>query len=321
MPELSERPVEELPEMLKVFGDAVGQTPFEVCPDEFVGVELGRIPREVKGLDPRMTFEELLDESGTVKRAPVPKEDDRPFEVTGKVAEELLDLFGPDVPVGMEARVEPKPSSLGRDGDGGDGRDFCPASGHHQDGSLSFDRPGPLEVWDERESAFIQEDQVRFKPFGFFLYAAKRAVSNNGWLVPGALWPASAAFGSSSPGAPLNSKDCRCNTSPGSVSKRSGRSVSKSKDPSNTRPPRDLSPEPEPGCFSGCRSEAEAGPYSGEPSSPTALFCGNLDASGPPNLTRRPFSEPLNGKSCLVLKAGRLDAVFFRVSGDCHEVS
>ena len=307
--------------MLKVSGNAVGKTALEVCPDKFIGVKLRRISREVKGLDSRVASKELSDELGAVERAPVPEKNDLSFEVATKVLEKLPNLSRPDVFVGIEARVEPKAFPLGRDRDGGDSRDFGPASGDNEDGSFSFNRPGSLEIGNERESALIQEDQAGSKPIGFFLYEAKRVASSNGWLVPCVLWPASEVSGNSSPSNSSDSTDCRCNSVPGSVFESPVRSVLRSKDPSNSRLPRGLSPRCAPGFSSVFLSEAEAGPYSAEPLSQTAPSSGRLDTNAPPSLTKPLVSALPSDKSGLASEAGRLDAVFFRLFGVCHEVS
>ena len=200
--------------MLKVFGNAVCQTSFEIGPDKFIRVKLRRISREVKGLDSRIASKEFSDKLGPVDRASVPKEKDRTFEVLAKVSEKRTDLPGPNVQVGVKACVESKTFSLGRDRDGGDGRDFGPLTGNNEGWGFSFDRPGSLDVGDERESALIQEDQAGSKPRGLFLYAAKRDASSSQSLLPGVLGPSSAASGSSNPSRPSDSKDCQSSNAP-----------------------------------------------------------------------------------------------------------
>ena len=307
--------------MLKVSGNAVCQISFEICPDKFIGIKLRRISWEVKGLDSRIAFKEPLDELGSVERASVPEKDDRAFEVTAKVSEKLPDLFSPDVLVGVKTRVEAKTFSLGRDRDGGDSRDFCPASGDHERRRFSFNRPGSLEIRDKRESALIQEDQAGSKPIGLFLYEAKRDTSNNGWLPPGALWPSSAASGNSSPSRPSDSKDLRCNSALGNFSERLGRSASRSKDPSSNRPPRVLSPRCAPRFSFACPTKVGVVPYAVWTLNPPVLSSGKLGANVLRSLEMRPFSELRRGKGSLVSKAGRPDAVAFRVLRGCHEVS
>lgn len=235
--------------------------------------------------------------------------------------EELADLSGSDVLVGVETRIESKTFPLGRDRDGGDGRDFGPASGDNESRGFPFNRPGSLEVGNKRESALIQEDQAGSKPIGLFLYEAKRDASNSGWLVPGALWLSSAASGSSSLSCPSGSTDCRCNSAPGSSSGRSGRYVSRSKDPSSNRLLRVLSPGGAPRSSSAGSIEAGAVPYLAGVSNPATPSSGRLETNAPRSLKKRPFSGLPIGKCGLASKDGRLDAAFFRVFWGCHEVS
>jgi len=307
--------------VFKVSGDAVCQISFEVCPDKFIGIKLRRISREVKGLDSRTASKESFDELGPVERASVPEKDEGALEVTRKVSEELPDLSGPNVPVGVKARVESKTFSLGRDCDGGDGRDFSPASGDHERWCFSFNRPGSLEIGNKGESTLIQEDQAGSKPNGLFLYEAKRDASSSESLLPGALWLFSVASGSSSPSRSSDSTSCRYNSALGNFSGRSGRYASRSKDPSSNRRPRALSPRRVPRFSSARLREAEAGPYGVWTSTLTALSFGRLDANGPRSLKKRPLSRLLSGKCGLVLIGGRPDAVFSRVFGVCREVS
>lgn len=307
--------------MFEVVGDTIGQAFFEMRPDKLIGIKFRRVSREVKGLNSRSASKDLLDEFGSVKRASVPKKDDRAWEVAPEMTEKLPDLFGSDVLVGIEARVEPKTFSFGRDGDGRDRRNFCPASSDNEDGCFAFNRPGLLKVRNEGESALIQEYQAGSKPFGLFLYEAKRAASSSGWLLPGALWPSSVVSDSSNPSAPSNSKDLKRNNSLGNFCAPLVRYVSGSKDPSSSRLPRGLSPRGAPGFSSAFPTEAEGVPYSAAPSSQTALSSGRLDTNAPPSLTKRSVSRRPSDKYGLVSKAGRLDAVFSRLFGVCHEAS
>ena len=301
--------------MLKVSGNAVGQISFEVGPDKFIGIKLRGISREVKGLDSRIASKESFDELGSVERASVPEKDERTFEVTAKVSEELPDLFSPDVLVGVKTSVESKAFSLGRDRDGGDGRDFSPASGDHERWCFAFNRPGSLEIGNERESALIQEYQAGSKPIGLFLYAAKRDTSNNEWLVRDVLWPFSAASGNSSPSRPSDSKDLRCSSGLENSSERLDRYASRSKDPSNSQLPMGLSPKYAPRFFSARLREAEAGPDAAWDLIPPALSSGRLDANALRSLEMRPLPRLRRGTDGLVLKAGRPDADVFPVLG------
>jgi len=321
MPESSKGPVKELSKVLKVPGDAVGQAALEVRPDPFIGVKLRRISGEVKGMDARRASKEFLGELGLVERTAVPEEDERPSEVTREMSEELPDLFAPEILVGIKAGVESEAFPLRRDRDGRDGRDFGPSSGNNEGWGFAFDRPGSLEVGDKGESALIQEDQAGLEPIGLFLYAARRDASSNGWLAPGAPWPASAAFGNSNPGRPSDSKGFRCNSVLGSSSGRPGQFVSKSKDPSGNRLPRVLSLRRAPKSSSACPTDAGAAPDAAWTSSLTGHSCGRPDANGLKSSSKRLLPWRLNGKADLDSIAGRPDAAVFRVPEGSHGVS
>ena len=236
------RPVNEPPEMLKVSGNAVGQVSLEVCPNPFIGIKLRRISGEMNGVDSRITSKESLRELSGVERAAVPEEDKRTSDLAGKTPEEVPDLLTPDVLVGIKAGAEAETFSLGRDRNGGDGRDLCPLSSDNEGWSFSFNRPGSLDVGDKREPAFIKEDDAGFKPFGLFLYAARRDASSDELLslfVPG---PASVASERSSLSCSSDSKGFRSSNGLRNSCEPLGRSVSKSKDPLNNRLPEALSP-------------------------------------------------------------------------------
>lgn len=321
MPESCQRSVQELSKMLEVSGKAVGQTPLEAGPDKFIRVELRRISGEVKGLDPMTSSKELLDELGPVEGAPVPEKDERAFLVTPKVSEELADLFGPDVPVGIKACVESEPFPLGRDGNGGDGRDFTPASCDRKRRSSALTRPGPLEVGDKRESALIEEYEAGPDLLRLFLYGARSGASSDEWPVPSAPWLSSWASGSSSPGRPSDSRDLRCNRSPGSSCERLGQYASRSRRRSDSPLPRGLSPRDAPSLSSVPLTDAESGPDGAWASDPPGLSLGRLDANGRGSLSKRSVPWRPNRTGGPVSKAVRRGAAFVPAAGVCREVS
>src|SRR3989338_6120248 len=321
MPKSSKRSIKELSKMLKVSGNAVCQTSLEICPDKFIGIKLRRISWEVKGLDSRIASKESFNKFGLVERASVPEKDNRAFEIATKVSEELPNLSGPNVLVGMKTRVESKSFSLGRDCDGGDGRNFGPASGDNEGWSFSFNRPGSLEIGNERESALIQKDQAGSKPIGLFLYAAKRDTSSSGWLPPDALWLSSAASDNSTPSCPSNSKGCRRNNVPENSCARSGRYVSRSKDPSCSQLPKALSLRCALRFSSAVGTKAGAAPYSVGTSAPNVLSCGRPVANVLRNLETRLFLRRPCGKCVLALKDVPPNAAVFPMLGVLPEVS
>lgn len=307
--------------MLKVSGNAVCQVSLEVCPDKFIRVELRRISREVKGFDPWMVFKESSDALGSVNRASVPKEEDQSPEMPMKKSEELLNLLGSDVLADMETCAEPEASSLGRDGNRGDSRDFAPASGDNELRRSSLGCPGLPDIGDKRKPALIQEYQAGSKLSGLFLYEAKRAASSNGWIAPGAPWLFSEAFDNSIQGCSSNTKDLRGNSLSGSSSKRLCRYVSRSRDPLSNRLPVVLSP--------GCASEPPSAVLTEENAAPDELgasvqktrLSDNPVANALRSLKKLPVSRPRRGRYALASKGARPGVAVVRVSSGCHEVS
>ena len=307
--------------MLEVSGYAVGKIAFEICPDEFVGVKLRRISRKVKGLDTRMSSKVLSDELGAVERAPVPEKEDCSPEMLPEIPEKLLDLLGSNVFVGMESGVESQPIPLGRNGNGRDRRDFCPASGNNNPRGFTLVSPSALNVGDEREPALIQEDQVGSKPVGLFLYEAKRDTSNNGWLAPCVPWLSSAVSDSSSPGHSSGSTGSRCNNIPGNSSELSGRYVSASKDPLSNRPPEALLPGYSPKSSSVLATEAKDVLYWGLVLIPCDLSSCSSGASAPRNLKKLALPGLPHDKDGPVSTSGWQGVAVFPKSGVFHEVS
>jgi len=307
--------------MLGVSWDAVGQTSLEICPDKLVRVEFRRISREVKGVDSRIAFKESLDELGLVDGASVPEENDRAFEAAAKMPEEVSDLSGPDVLIGIKARVESKSFSSWRDRDGGDSRYLGPASGDNEDGCFSFNRPGSLDIGNKRESALIQEGQAGSKPSGLFLYAAKRDISSSGSSLRVFPWLFWSVSDSSNPSRSSNSRDSRCSSAPESVSELPVRYASRSKDPSSNRPPEALSLRRAPRISSVCPTKDKVVPYLAS----TSVLCGpsscSSDANAPRSLKRRPVPGPPSDTYGLVSTSGRPNDAASLVFGVCHGVS
>jgi len=191
--------VEEFFEIVYVPWVAVGQRPPEVIPDQFVGVEFGRVPREGVGVQTGTLFQKLLDARCLMGVGAVPQEDHVVAQVFEQLPEEGHHLPGADVLVRMESCVEGDALVLRGQGDGGDGRDLTPVLGTAKKGRPASWRPSPAHAGNQQEPALIQKGQMGPKPFGVFLYAASDTASRTQWLVRPVPGPASPAFGSSTP--------------------------------------------------------------------------------------------------------------------------
>lgn len=107
---------------------AVGYRSLEVVPDEFVGVEFGRIAREPVGVQTWMSSDELPDHRSLVVVTTVPQQNYMAAQVFEQLPEEG-DHFGrPDVLLQMESGVEGEVLALRRYRHRRDGRDLLPVS-------------------------------------------------------------------------------------------------------------------------------------------------------------------------------------------------
>ncbi len=307
--------------MFGVVRDAVCQASLKVTPDELIGVKLGRISREVKGLDSGMSFKELLNDLGTVEGASVPEQDDWAPEMTTKVIEELPDLLGPDVPIGIKTRKEPESLSSWGDSDGGDSRDFCPTPSDNEDWRFSSDRPASLDVGNKRESALIQEGQAGSKLSGLFLYGARHGVSNSGFRLRVFLLPSWSAPGNSSPEHSSDSIGSRHNSETRTVSGSPVRCASRSKHLSSNRLLMGLLPGGAPAPSFEKMTETEGVHDEAWNEGPSCPSSGRTDASAPRSLKKRSVLGPLSGRYGLVSASGRQDAADSPTFGVCHEVS
>jgi hypothetical protein len=71
--------------------------------------------------------------------------------------------------------------SFGCDTDSRNRGDLVPPASATQDGGLSAGRPGPGDGRDQQETTLVDENEIGFRLFGFFLYAAKYAASIARW--------------------------------------------------------------------------------------------------------------------------------------------
>lgn len=321
VPKFSKRSVKESSKMPQVVGDTVCDAPLEMIPNQFIGVKLGRVSWEVKGLDSRIAFKDLPNELGSVERAFVPEKKELAGKVAPQVPDKFSDLRGSNVFVSVKAGVKSETFSFGRDADGRDGRDFSPASCDCKSRSSALRRPRFLEIRDKRESAFVQENQAGSKPSGFFLYEARRDASSIGFPLRVFPWLSWSAPDNSSPNRPLDTKGLRDSNRLENACVPPCRSVSRSKRLSKNRLPRGLLPKGAPKPSSVCRKDAKV--FRGGVwvlSRPTPS-CGRLAATGPGSLSTRPVSRLLRGSRGLVSRAGRPCAAGFPTAGVCHEVS
>ena len=185
--------------MMGIFGNAIGQGPFEIVPDELIGVEFGGISREPLCMQARIPFENFRDRSPLMDGAAVPKKDQMSAQMFEQLPEKPSHVRVTDIFVGMESGIQDKVLSFDRNTDGRDGRNLGPAASGGKNRSFSPGRPSFLNAGDQKKTALIEENEMGSKFFGFFLYGATDSVSSARFrprFFPWLFFPVS---GSSSP--------------------------------------------------------------------------------------------------------------------------
>ena len=145
----------------------VGETPFGVGPDGFVGVELRGVGRKEFEMQPRKPAAEFPNPFSFVNAGVIPDHDDVPAEVAQQVAEEFADLAVPDVRgVALEVQADaPTPRCKGDARDHGDA--IMPVA-MMNDGRLSARSPGLSHRGDQEEARLVDEDDVGTQPRSVF---------------------------------------------------------------------------------------------------------------------------------------------------------
>ena len=286
--------------MRQVIGSAIRQGSLEIVPNELVRVELGGVARKEVRLKARVSAQELSRRTALVRSAPVPKQDDGAAQVLEELVEEASDLRRLDVLAAIETGVKGHPPLLRRDADGGDGRDLTPTAGAAQAGRLAPGRPRPGHVRDQEEAAFVEEDQMGAKFFGFFLYGANGSASNGRLPSRPFLGLASPAFDSSTPGVSVSSRRWEASNGCRSAPRFVGAPGSASKGPWNTP----FSAGSSAGCgptaaFAGQKG-APGVPASGAASIQVGLPCGTPAATAPQSSARRRAWRLPSGADCRI---------------------
>ncbi len=111
--EISKRAAKVTTHRGDVVGATVGETPFGVGPDGFVGVELRGVGWKEFEMQPRELAADFPNSFSFVNAGVVPDHDNVPAEVAQQVPEEFADLAVPDVRgVALEVQADaPTPGS------------------------------------------------------------------------------------------------------------------------------------------------------------------------------------------------------------------
>ena len=145
----------------------VGETPFGVGPDGFVGVELWGIGRKVFEMQSGELMADFSNPFSFVNTGVVPDHDDVPAEVAQQVPEEFADLAVPDVR-GVALEVQADAPTAGCKGDARDHGNAIMSVAMMKDGRLAARSPGLSHRGDQEEARLVDEDDVGTQPRSVF---------------------------------------------------------------------------------------------------------------------------------------------------------
>ena len=150
-----------------VVGATVGETPFGIGPDGFVGVELRGVGRKAFQMQPREPAADFPDRFSLVNAGVVPDHEDVPAEVAQQVPKEFADLAVSDVR-GVALEVQADAPTPGCQGDARDHGDAIMPVAMVNQGRLSARSPGLSHRGDQEEARLVDEDDVGTQPRSVF---------------------------------------------------------------------------------------------------------------------------------------------------------
>ena len=162
----------------EVVGSAVGEAPFGVGPDGFIGIELRGVGRKQLEMEPRKPTTDFSDPFSFVNAGIVPDHDDAPAEMAQQVAEKIAHLVVPDV-LRVALEVQADAPTPGGDGDARDHGDAIMPVAMMNDGRLTARSPGLSHRGNQEEARLVDEDDVGTQPRSVFLHEASSCASSD----------------------------------------------------------------------------------------------------------------------------------------------
>ena len=170
--------------MFKIFWNAVCQVPLEVVPNIFIRIKLWCISGKRVRLDAMMLLQKLLNSIGfNVDFTSIPQQEYGTPDSVQHMLEKAHNFISMNVFIRMKANKESKASSLRRNADRRNSRQFIRMHRHRKSWGFSSWCPRSSNIWGKQKTAFIEENQVRPELSGFFLYGAKHGPSNPEFVV------------------------------------------------------------------------------------------------------------------------------------------
>jgi len=150
-----------------VVGATVGETPFGVGPDGFVGVELRGVGRKEFEMQSREPSTDFPNPFSSVNAGVVPNHNDVSAEVAQQVSEEFAHLVVPDV-LRVALEVQADAATPGRDGEARNHGEAIMAVAVMNERRLAARSPGLSHRGDQEETRLVDEDDVGTQPRSVF---------------------------------------------------------------------------------------------------------------------------------------------------------
>ena len=151
----------------EVVGPTVGQTPFGVGPDGFVGVELRGVGRKVFEMQSGKLAADFPNRFSFVNAGVVPDDEDVPAKVAQQVPEEFADLVVANV-LCVALEVQADAPTPGSNREARDHRDAIMPVVMMNEGRLSARSPGLSHRGNQEEARLVDEDDVGTQPRSVF---------------------------------------------------------------------------------------------------------------------------------------------------------
>ena len=206
--------------LMDIFRCPVRQSSLKQAPNELIRVKLGRVSGKPFNMKLWMFMKKLPDHGPLVAPAPIPEKNNMATHMFEQLSKKPHHLWGFDVFVAIKLGIKRNPLPFGSDADAGNSRDLGPAAGTAQNRCLPAWSPGSGKARDQQKTAFIEEDQMGTKFFGFFLYGAICTASSALFYLRPFHKHAFLVFGNSSPDI-AGSATCDWDDSPPRISFRS----------------------------------------------------------------------------------------------------
>jgi hypothetical protein len=165
---------QDVHELGRRIGPAVGQVGFEVIPHAFVGVQLRGVRGEGLQVQPGGAGEQVLHGLAAVNPAMVQQHDEMAGDLVQQGAEEGRDFVALDI-VLIELAVQRTPEAPRADGDAGDGREAVVRLPVAQDRGLAHRTPRLADRGDQEEARFVDDEEVGPQPRGGFFTRGQTA--------------------------------------------------------------------------------------------------------------------------------------------------